>query len=34
MEHFGIPAGGNVEFAKDGHYQSTRHLRPRPARSR
>jgi hypothetical protein len=34
VEHFGIPAEGNVEFAKDGHYQSTRSLRPGPERSR
>jgi hypothetical protein len=34
MEHFGIPPEGNVEFTKDGHYQSTRSLRPRPERSR
>ena len=33
MEHFGIPARGNVEFAKDEHYQSTRFLRPGPERS-
>jgi hypothetical protein len=34
MEHFGIPAEGNVEFAEDGHYQSTRSLRPRREQSR
>jgi hypothetical protein len=28
LEHFGIPAN-RVEFSKDGHYQSTRSLRPR-----
>lgn len=31
-KHFGIPADSNVEFAKDGHYQSTRSLRMRPDR--
>ncbi len=34
MEHFGIPADANVEFSKDGHYQSTKSLRQRPSRRR
>jgi hypothetical protein len=34
MEYFGIPVDGHVEFTKDGHYQSTRSLRPRSKRSR
>jgi hypothetical protein len=34
MEYFGIPADADVEFTRDGHYQSTRSLRPRPDRRR
>jgi hypothetical protein len=33
-EHFGVPAQDEVEFSKDGHYQSTRSPRPCPEGSR